>query len=578
MERKKGRQGNAVPDFKENLKKVIVLLLLVSYEVFFFRKAFGGGQIIGFSWDTVLINLILEHWHNVFTGEEAVFTLRSFWPAVGSLGYSDALLVPGVIYSLLRVVMRDPFSASDLAMVLMHFSGIGFLYASLRKLGCSRKVSLMGLFLSLWACTFTHLSYHVQFFSIAMLPAVIYMFLGFWQNREGSICKRLPYGIAVTVFYGLTWLTAFYTAWFFSVFLIFALVIYALINIKKERTVWKGQVTAFVKNNVKEMLMYAVMQLVWLVPFLILYMPAYTQKREYDRGFVITHAPEWWDILRTYSYAPLERMLQEGLPSRVPEGYELFENNRLMETSYGWAVPAFLLFMMVLIGSIRNLSKKDNCNDLVFSASAAIVLLYLCCCRYGEWMPWDLLRHVLPGADTIRATGRGIGIMAVPMTYIVCIWLSEWEKRVRDKKYVESIIFAGMLIWLVWTGQAEMVINTEIGSLRAETEAVMTPPEDCRVFFMCPLDEASYDKFDMNMRAWLIAERFGLHTVNGYSGSLPAEWYLIADDISTYYSQLLYWLEVNGITDTSGFYGYVEEADLWIRYEDLHIMQGSDEH
>ncbi len=568
MERKEGRQGNAVPDIKEGL----IFLLLVFYEVFYFRKAFGGGQIIGFSWDTVLIDLILEHWHNVFSGKEAILTLRSFWPAVGSLGYSDALVVPGMIYSILRIVMKDSFGAYDLALILLHFSGIFFLYASLRRLGCSRKISLLGLFLSLWACTFTHLSYHTQFFSVALLPAVIYMFLRFQQNGEGGFRKRLPYGIGATIFYGLTWLTAFYTAWFFSVFLGLLLVIYAVVKIKKEHDTWKGQFTAFLKGHAGEMLMYGVMQVVWLVPFLVLYLPAYTQKREYDRGFVITHAPEWWDILRTYSYAPLERLLQEVLPSRVAGGYELFEHNRVMETSYGWAVPAFLLFLVVLTGSIRALSKKSNVNDLVFSASAALVLLYLCCCRYGEWMPWDLLRHLLPGADTIRATGRGIGIMSVPLSYIVCIWLSEWIKNRPEKKRVRTVIYTGTLLWLVWTGQAEMVINEEIGSLRAETEAVMTPPEDCRVFFMCPLDEASYDKFDMNMRAWLIAERFDLQTVNGYSGSFPAEWDLIADDMSSYYIQLQHWLEVNGITDMSGFYGYIKEMNGWLRYEDLHIM------
>ncbi len=75
----------------------------------------------------------------------------------------------------------------------------------------------------------------------------------------------------------------------------------------------------------------------------------------------------------------------------------------------------------------------------------------------------------------------------------------------------------------------------------------------------------------MNLEGWLIADRYGLQTINGYSGSYPAGWYLITDDIAVYYGGLYDWVNINQISDVSGIYGYVEETGTWIAYSDIQF-------
>ena len=167
MERTEGRQGNAVSDIKEDLKmkkntgfiKDILLFLAIGiYEIFFFRTLLVADAYPGLTEDSLLVNMILEHWHDVFAGIDSWNTLPAFWPAEGSLGYSDAMLIPGLIYSVLRIVIRDPMSAFVPALVTMHLTGCIFACLFLRKLGCGRRICIVGLLLSLWSSSFMQIA------------------------------------------------------------------------------------------------------------------------------------------------------------------------------------------------------------------------------------------------------------------------------------------------------------------------------------------------------------------------------------------------------------------------------------
>ena len=77
--------------------------------------------------------------------------------------------------------------------------------------------------------------------------------------------------------------------------------------------------------------------------------------------------------------------------------------------------------------------------------------------------------------------------------------------------------------------------------------------------------------FDVNIYAWLMADRFGINTLNGYSGSSPMGWDLLPDNIRDYYINVQEWIRLNGLQDDEGLYGYIMGQDIWVSYSELNF-------
>ena len=557
-------------DVKEDKKKKLyflyVCIALILGELLYFHTLLAGRKIMGINSDAILINLLLEHWFDVFRGKASMVTLRSFFPAVGSLGYTDALIVPGVIYSLLRAIGIDMFTAFDPALIILHFLGVIALYKTLRELGCSYILSFTGIFFSLWSCSFTQLSYHTQFFCISTVPLFFLAVVYFYKNRDKGMKKRLPWGILATFAVGTTFLSAYYIGYFTALIIGIALIIFLLFD-PKER--FKGFI-ALIKKNIGEILIYLLMQLFWVIPFLCIYLPVYSQNGGYSIAFSWTHAPDVYDILRTGGYAPLEYFLSVTLPSYLPDELYYLMPNRIMEVSCGWAVLTVVLFFAALIILIIR-KKKSVADHILISISIAVLLMHFLTCRYGEFFPWVYIGKILPGADSIRAIGRYLGICTPFISLVLCVFLKDlMDKRFEDNRKKEMIVMLILCAAVIVSNQSERYTRDDIADLEESLAQVSAPPADCTGFFIIPMGmEATI--YDINMYAWLIADKYGLNTINGYSGNSPLGWDLLKSDIRDYYPGLIDWIEMNGLQDNEGLYGYITGQDIWAPYSELNF-------
>ena len=555
---------------KNNAKKHIyplcMWLALIICELIYFRDLWFGQKILGINSDSILINLTLEHWFDVLNGKVPILTLRSFFPASGSLGYTDALIVPGVIYSLLRSLGIELFTANNLSLVLLHLLGVVLLYKVLRELGCSYTLSFIGLFFSLWSCSFTQLSYHTQFFCISTVPLFFLAVIKIYKCKENDMKKRLPWAFLATLGVGLTFLSAYYIAYFTSLIIGIALIIFWLLKPKKRFTA----LVKMIKGNYTEALIYLFMQLIWIVPFLIIYIPVYDQTGGFNNAFSWLHAPDIYDILRTGSYAPIEKAISSSLPSPLPDELMFLMTNRILEVSCGWAVITLILFLTALT-SILISKKKDLSDHLILSISLSILLLHLLTCRYGAFFPWLYISKILPGANTVRALGRYLGICTPFLSIVICVWLKVKIPVACSKKLAtEMILYLILTVIVIISNLGKRYTRDDISEIDKFLTQVSTPPADCTVFFICPM-ELDLSIYDINMYAWLIADRFDIRTINGYSGNIPLGWHLLEDDLKDYFKEVQAWIELNNLKDHTGLYGYITGQDIWAPYTELNI-------
>src|ERR1700736_6119622 len=75
-----------------------------------FDGAFGGKE------DGYIAISFIEHWHHVFTGAAHWTDPIFFYPQRGTLGYTDAFFLLGLLHAPLRMLGADPFTAYMLVM------------------------------------------------------------------------------------------------------------------------------------------------------------------------------------------------------------------------------------------------------------------------------------------------------------------------------------------------------------------------------------------------------------------------------------------------------------------------------
>jgi len=514
--------------------------------------------------------MILEHWFEFFKGEAPFADLRAFWPAVGTLGYTDMLLVPGVVYSLIRFMGVDLFIAPNMTFIIIHFAGIIVLYKTFRKLGCSQLISFIGLFFSLWSCSFTQLSYHTQFFCMGIVPIFLWAVIHLYRNIHGRFSERLPWAVVATCSVGLSFLSAYYPAYFMVIVALVAALVFCVIGGKKRIKLILG----YIRENIRELLLYSFFQIFWIIPFLYIYLPVLGQSGGYNYASSWVYAPELYDILRTRSNAPIEDALASVLPSFLPEGVISLLANRIMETSYGWPVLTFVLFSVMMI--ILLFRKKEDIEEqAVFSLGLSILMIFCITCRYGEFLPWFYIGKILPGASSIRSLGRYMGICTPFLAIFLCLNIKKFicvtVKKIETLKKICLVILGAIILFV---NQSPRYARGDISELKDRLQQVSQPPQECKVFFICPGNVESYSIYEENMFAWLIADRFNCYTLNGYSGNKPLNWELWEQDLRDYYTGIQNWIAINHLEDYEGIYGYISNENIWVPYSELNIIIG----
>src|SRR5437868_4375645 len=102
----------------------IAVIWLVAAAVFFRNFLFSGfDKIIGDIGDARFDIFLRENFLQFLRGEAEFLSPPMFFPVKGTLGYSDAYLLDGLIYVPLRVVGLDPFLSFELLCVGLSLVG-----------------------------------------------------------------------------------------------------------------------------------------------------------------------------------------------------------------------------------------------------------------------------------------------------------------------------------------------------------------------------------------------------------------------------------------------------------------------
>ena len=243
---------------KAAIKNIIFLVILfLGIEFLFFKEQVLNGTILealyGDKGDARFCCLILEHYFEVFKGNEAFADLKAFYPIAGTISYSDMLLGYAVPFSVLRTIGINMYSSFNLSIVFFHMIGtISIIYLLKRKLKLSLGATAIGAISFSCAASYISILGHVQFGFIGLLPVILIFLLSYFENMfNENKKKRIFSGYLAILNILLLLYSIFYLTYFLVLFFIINFITYFCLY-KEKRSLTLQLRTYLCKNRIEK--------------------------------------------------------------------------------------------------------------------------------------------------------------------------------------------------------------------------------------------------------------------------------------------------------------------------------------
>jgi len=540
-------------NFKINskLKLVFFILTILLCEYIFFRNVMFNDNLIGNYVDGKLNMLFVDHWYQVFCGKEFWKDLICFYPAQNVLSYSDMMLGFAMPYSILRLLGLNMFIAFKYSLILVHIVGSYALCFFVRKcLKCTSLCSLLATIGFSYSCGYYYIVTNPQMIALSFIPLILICIYYYTENFNKPI--RHIYALIGLAIFILLFYTAFYVAYFSIIFIILYMIFFILTDLFARVT----HLRLLFKNifsHWKDFLCYMIFCIILMLPFIELYLPTFTS----------FGGREWFDILL---FAPnIYNIL--NLEISNPLGFDL----TIYPRKFGFPIIMLALYVISFICYIIHIikNKKDGEKNkfqhtLIVSLFFTLILSLFLVVNWNGSSLWYVLYKLLPGASAIRVLERWPVFIVLPFSIFLAYTL---DKSLASKKWIYYTLLPIILLIVFSCNYSKIGICTDwtVCNELYILENVSTPPTDCEIIYITDKTNKyiseDFANENLQMYAWLIANKYNLKTVNGYSGQTPPNWDLFigSADIDI---RVLRWLKSNNIYDKI-VYAYDIGTNTW---------------
>lgn len=490
-----------------------IVVLIVSMLVFFrFQIANGFTLFFGDRYDAMIEISILQHWVNVFHGTEYWNETRYFYPASDTLGYNDPYFLYGAMYGLARALGFPLVAAAEIvhgAMKVLGFLGMVWLLRSMGR--CRFGWCLFGAALfTVSDLTLQHAN-HGQLFTLAFAPyALLFAARAVTALLAEDRRSLVRSGGAFLAIYALWISTAYYLAWFFS---LYAMIV-AVVLLVRAGTAQRLRAMGAAKRCLPQILMLMTAGMLLLAPFLAVYLPkrAETGMHSYAEASVNTFTT--FDYFNVTGTNMVWGGMMDMVRGTIAQG--LAANH---DQIFG-ITP--VLLGLAIFSAVRFRRQEDEA--ALGALGIAMLISWLLMMRLAGFSAWQFVYAWMPGAAGVRVVGRFDLLLLVPAVVLGTTLLDRSRKR-----GIAFIIAACLLAEEANTAAPVRLDQADQLAMLADVSAL---PPACESFYVASSRRHAYAVVDPindhlyahNVDAMLLAEELGRPTVNGYSTFEPPHW------------------------------------------------------
>lgn len=458
---------------------------------------------------------IAEHWTRWLHGLESWASPNFLYPEPGVLGYSDAELLFGPAHVAFRAMGMDTLLAFQGSVIVADvLGGVALFWFLFRGCGCGLRASTFGTLLfslsnTLYLCT-THSQIHAAAYAPVLLLLVAESHRALQEQRQS---RAVVLAAAAGAWLAALFLTTFYIAWF--------VVFSGGIAVGFAAAMQPSATQRWLRSAWRPALAGAATFMIGMVPFVSLYLPVLRSKgsRTYD-GVLLPDLSDVWNV---------------G-PFNAVWGGVLDVGQRPAEHEFqtGFPLLTLLLFSSATVFALITYWKRRTQTEpavcWIAATGVAVAATWILMCRFAGI---DLWRHVffhVPGASAVRVPWRVNVVLMIGVAIVIALafqrilqWLDAHPSSTRTSAAaVVLAAVAGFALIEQWNHDSRHRVSRREEA--AMLGVIAPPPASCREFFVNPWPERQRPPYASQIDAMLLAQRFNLPTVNGYSGWYPAGW------------------------------------------------------
>lgn len=560
---------------KQIMGTCIMLILIAILEYVFFKKVFFNDVLIGEQNDSRLNNLIVEHWFKAFCGKESFSMVNIFYPMNNTLAYTDMLLGFSIPYSILRTFGVNMYIANKIVLIGFHLLGSYSLFYLLRK---KFKVSNVWSFVGVVVFSYSSAYYirigHTQLMAISLIPVFIIMVYSFFEYYSDNK-RRQIFAILTITIYVLMMYTSWYTAFFTALFSLTLIIVYFIVSYSNKNHPFK-EVIYYIKNKYKEIVVYAIYGILIVIPFFMMYIPISRMYGKRTYGEITKQLPELIDF---FNVSTGNRMLGWVFQRLELDNRYATKGMFTWELNIGFSIIVLALLVLLFFYTRRKYLKLKYTgvasNELILRISFiySVAVSFLLLLQSNGASLWFFVYKLVPGASAIRAVVRYNFFLTIPIAIIIAVGGHKICENINMKSLAKIIIpiCLAAVIWYSNSNKEGIMANWNIKEEETILDAVAAPPEDCECMYIIDTNPSvskyygmSYSTTDYQLMSWKIANKYGIHTLNGYSGQFPNEWHLSNPTDINSNKNAKEWIESHSIDENIYYYDLASNA--WGRY------------
>lgn len=542
-----------------SIKNIAILSIILLMEIFFFRALFTDGAMIGEINDSRLNNLIMEHWYHFFQRTEKFDTLSEFYSYTGTVSYTDMLFADGIFYSILRFIGVGMYTANTITLVVVHLCGSVSLYYLLNSiLDFSSYAAFLGVITFSFGNGYAVRIGHTQMMALSLLPLILCFGIAGIKSFDNKRRRHVDFSIFVVLFALLAY-TGWYTFYFSCVFTLIGVIVYLIILITQDKTQMEIIAKA-IASSITEIICYIVGFILLLVPFLMIYLPTSKMVGSRDWSEVSFYSPQPIDIINVGD----DNVFFGKIITQM--NFSVSRSKGEWELCVGFSIVLLVALLYFLIRFFRDRSNKDFANTtkkwengFVVAAVITIAFTMILPLEVGGYSIWYLFYKNIPGAGSLRGVARWFFFLLLPLGMIFAYFINRYV----NTKTVSKGVLIGFAV-LLWYSNVnlESLSRWNANDQEAYVESVTTPPDGAKIMALQNSDPKHImDQQGDMLNSWVIANHFGLKTINGYSGFFPPG-YPLADVTADDYIQRIEQYKVDR-NITEAVYVYDEWTKEW---------------
>lgn len=535
---------------KNHSLNVLCFIAIVCLEILFFKNILFTDQLIGGAIDGRLNNYFMEHWYRVFSGIEKWTEQNCFYPITGVAGYSDLMLGFGIPYSLCRWIGLDMYLSYNFILVCTHVVGSLFLFRFMR---IYIKVDHISALLSVVVFSYSNMYFLVtdtpQMFALSYMPISMCAIAKYMNTKRDCLSRHVWMLIGISIL-SLSFYTAFYVGYMVCLWMGFFVLIFLLYGfLVKKNQCWVVDIFHEMKYRMIELGVYLIVFMLSLIPFVYLYLPQLKNSGGRTWEEVMLFLPTWKGMFMQEEALSFDPVTVGKINVRI-----------------GFPVVAYVIFVILVILGLKKVRDQQKKYFYMKLLLLVLVVTFLLPFRVEEHSLWYFIYKYVPGASGIRGVLRWEFILTLPISILMGMCAGNMSIQKRTLRY----IICGCFVVVVFVANFSLIGIDATWNRKEEIaflDSVPTPPNDCEVFFVITNEEdKARNEGSYQMDSWAIANKYKLHTINGYSGMEPKDWAvkIYAEDVK---KEALRWMNDNNLS-ISSMYMYNLSSHEWLKVEE----------